>query len=222
MATRKKPIGGMKPSKALIVEQAPDETGAQALARKILEPHMRHALTASTFAGKVLGDDIERPGIMDFIDHVQTITRNAEKGDLALASRLLASQALTLDSMFTEFARRAALNMGEYIDAAERYGRLALKAQSNCRATVEALAKLHQPREQTVKHVHVNEGGQAVVADHFHNQAGAQENGKSNEQSHAATSARERAALPSPDPFGSALPSSSRKRAQKVPNARGD
>lgn len=60
------------------------------------------------------------------------------------------------------------MNLGEYPQAMERYTRLALKAQGNCRATLEALAKLHQPREQTVKHVHVNEGGQAVVADHFH------------------------------------------------------
>ena len=82
-------------------------------------------------------------------------------------------------------ARRAANNMGEYINATERYGRLALKAQSNCRATLEALAKLHQPREQTMRHVHVNEGAQAVVADHLHNHTGAAENGKSVKQSHA-------------------------------------
>ena len=75
-----------------------------------------------------------------------------------MASRMLAAQAIALDSMFAELARRTANNMGEYVNAAERYGRLALKAQSNCRATLETLAKLHQPREQTVKHFHVNEG----------------------------------------------------------------
>ncbi len=52
--------------------------------------------------------------------------------------------------------------------------RLALKVKANSRATLETLAKLHQPREQTVRHVHVNEGGQAVVADNFHNYAGGQ------------------------------------------------
>ena len=82
-------------------------------------------------------------------------------------------------------ARRAANNMGEYINATERHGRLALKAQSNCRATLEALAKLHQPREQTVRHVHVNEGGQAVVADQFHLQIGGPENADRAEQPHA-------------------------------------
>ena len=102
--------------------------------------------------------------------------------------------------MFTEFARRVGINMGQYLEAAERYMRLALKAQGNCRATLEALARLHQPREQTVKHVHVNEGGQAVVADQFHHHTGVSENGKSIKQSDAtgATGDMRRAASPGP------------------------
>lgn len=222
MVTRSKPTGGMKPQHASVVEQTKEETGAQALARRLLEPHLRHAHTASAFAGKVLGDGIESPGIMDYVSHVESVTKKTESGDLALASRLLASHALTLDSMFTELARRAAVNMGEYLDASERYARLAMKAQSNCRATVEALAKLHQPREQIVKHVHVNEGGQAVVADHFHNQTGAQGNGETNKQSHAAASAEGGASLPGPDPLRNPMPSSGRKGSQKVSNARRD
>lgn len=42
-------------------------------------------------------------------------------------------------------------------------GLIALKAQANCRATLEALVKLHQPREQTVKHVHVRIGVPALM-----------------------------------------------------------
>lgn len=162
----------MKPNNTLTVEQSTDETGGQAMARKLLEPHLRHAVSASSFASKVLGAQFEGPGTMDYVDHIQKAAGKAEAGDLAIASRLLASQAITLDAMFTEMARRAALNMGEHLNAAESYGRLALKAQSNCRATLETLAKLHQPREQTVRHVHVNEGGQAVIADQFHHHAG--------------------------------------------------
>ena len=80
--------------------------------------------------------------------------------------------------------------------------RLALKAQSACRSTLEALARLHQPREQIVKHVHVNQGGQAVVADHFHNQPGALENGQSIKQSDATGSSGPHAALPCSDAQG--------------------
>lgn len=206
MVQSSKPADDMKPNNALLIEQTTDETGAQALARKLLEPQFRHALSASAYAGKALGSNIEGPGIMDFVDHVQKVIGKASAGDLAIASRLLASQAITLDAMFTELARRAAINMGEYLDAAERYGRLALKAQANCRATLEALAKLHQPREQTVRHVHVSEGAQAVIADQFHHHAGVAENGKSVKQSDATGPTGASAALQSPDPFGLGVP----------------
>ncbi len=187
----------MQPDNALHVEQSPDETGAQAVARKLLQPTLKNAVAASAFTGRMIGNEIEAPGISDYALHVQQIANEAAKGELAMASRILAAQAVALDSMFAELARRAASNMGEYMDASERYGRLALRAQANCRTTLEALAKLHQPREQTVRHVHVNEGGQAVVADHFHNHPGGKANAETNELSHATRAAGERALLPS-------------------------
>jgi hypothetical protein len=199
MAKKAKLAGDLEPNKILTIEQSSDETGAQAMARNMLEPHLRHALSASAYAEKLLGNNLERPGLMDFVCHLQVAAGKAEAGDLSIASRLLASQAITLDSMFTELARRAAANMGEYIDASERYGRLALKAQSNCRATLETLAKLHQPREQTVRHVHVNEGGQAVIADQFHHHAGGMKNGESIKQSDATETIGASAALPCQD-----------------------
>jgi hypothetical protein len=211
MGNRKKPDGGMKPNNALTVEQTKEETGAQAMARKLLQPTLKNAAAASAFTGKMMGSDLELPGIGDYADHVHAVAREAAGGDLAMASKILAAQAITLDSMFAELARRTAMNMGEYINAAERYGRLALKAQSNCRATLEALTKLHQPREQTVRHVHVSEGGQAIVADEFHQHSGGLENAKSNEQSHATRAAGSCQALPGPDPLGDGVPISSRE-----------
>ena len=206
MANRKKPDAGIKPNNALIIEQTKEETGAQAMARKMLQPTLKNAAAASAFTSKMMQSDLELPGIGDYADHVLSVSSKAAGGDLAMASKILAAQAITLDSMFAELARRAGNNMGEYINAAERYGRLALKAQSNCRATLEALAKLHQPREQTVRHVHVNEGGQAVIADNFHHHTGGRENGNSIKQSDATGSAGASAALPSPDPLRNGVP----------------
>ena len=100
--------------------------------------------------------------------------------------------------------------------------RLALKAQSASRSTLEALAKLHQPREQTVKHVHVNSGGQAVVADAIHQHTGGAENAKTIEQSHATGSDGTIAALPSPDPFGNGVPIPSCEGQAAMQDARRD
>ena len=192
------------------------------MARVLLEPCVRHGLSASAFAEKVMGSSAEKPGITDCADYIRSAGGKAEGGDLSMASRMLAAQAITLDSMFTEFARRAALNMGQYLEAAERYGRLAMKAQSNCRATLEALAKLHQPREQTVRHVHVNDGGQAIVADQFHHHTGASENGKSIKQSDATGATGECAALPRPDPHGNGVPVASGEGQTAMQDARRD
>jgi hypothetical protein len=143
-------------------------------------------------------------------------------GDKAMASEMLAAQAVVLDTMFTELAHRAASNLGRYVDAADRYTKLALKAQANCRATLEALAKLHQPREQTVKHVHVNEGGQAIVADHIHQHTGGRENEKNSEQSLATGPAGESPAMLGADPQGNGVPIPGGEGADTVPDARRD
>ncbi|MXP28266.1 hypothetical protein GRI58_05455 [Porphyrobacter algicida] len=112
--------------------------------------------------------------------------------------------------------------MADYPEASERYARLALKSQSNCRATLEALAKLHQPREQIVKHVHVNDGGQAVIADEIHQHGGRGSNGKADKQSHATDCNGASASLPSPNPQGDGVPISSGEGAEAVPDARRD
>ncbi len=124
--------------------------------------------------------------------------------------------------MFTELARRAALNMGQNMDATERYARLAFKAQANSRATIDALTKLHQPREQTVRHVHVNEGGQAIVANQFHHHAGGMANVESVKQSHATGTAGQRAALLGPDAGRDGVPIASGDGAEAVQDARRD
>lgn len=220
MARKAKATDSMQPDNVLHVEQSSNETGAQAVARKLLEPTFKNAAAAAGFTGRMIGNEIEAPGISDYASHVQLVANEAAEGELAMASRILAAQAIALDSMFAELARRAALNMGEYMDASERYGRLALRAQTNCRTTLEALAKLHQPREQTVRHVHVNEGGQAVVADHFHNHTGGAANAESNEQSHATGAAGECPKMLGNDKTGHGMPISSGKRAEKMPDAR--
>jgi hypothetical protein len=58
---------------------------------------------------------------------------------------MLTAQAHTLDAIFNSLAQRAALNMGEYIQACETYLKLALRAQSQCRTTWEALATIKNP-----------------------------------------------------------------------------
>lgn len=199
-------------------------TGPRDKAAAILAPDFRHAMAAWQIHKSQFGAMEGSPGLGNYSDVFALAGKDASKGELKAASELMIAQALTLDSIFTEMARRMALNMGEYLGATETYARIAMKAQAQSRATLEALAKLHQPREQTVRHVHVNEGGQAVIADQFHNHGGGRQNGGIDNQSHGATTG---AACVSPallgaDPCGNGVPIPSREGAEKVPNARRD
>ena len=84
-------------------------------------------------------------------------------GDLAGAERMLAAQApRTLDAIFNEMARRAALNMGQHIEAMDVYMRLALKAQSQARATLETLATIKNPPVVIARQANVTTGPQQV------------------------------------------------------------
>ena len=66
--------------------------------------------------------------LTDCAKALKDTARGLNDGDLSAAVTMLSSQAVALNAMFGELARRSALNMGEYIDASERYMRLALKA----------------------------------------------------------------------------------------------
>jgi len=84
-------------------------------------------------------------------------------GDLSAAVTMLSCQAVTLNAMFGELARRAGLNMGENLGATETYLRLALKAQSQCRATLETLANVKNPPVVYARQANINNGGQQQV-----------------------------------------------------------
>ncbi|WP_169829185.1 hypothetical protein [Tsuneonella mangrovi] len=218
MSKSRKKEGG---DNTLKVTEVTGEDREKILARLALNPGVRHASIASSFASPIFGK-VHEPSIMHDTDVLMDAMAQAIKGDKAFASELLAAQALALDSIFTELARRSGANLGEYIDAADRYMRLALKAQTNCRATLEALAKLHQPREQTVKHVHVNEGGQAVVADHIHQHQGDGKNEKTGEQSHATGTAGSGSPMLGQDSEGVGVPVASREGPEALQDARRD
>lgn len=83
-------------------------------------------------------------------------------GDLTSLERMLTAQAVALNAMFTELARRGALNMGEHLGAAETYIRLALKAQSQSRATAETLAAIKNPPIVYARQMNVAHGPQQI------------------------------------------------------------
>lgn len=112
------------------------------LAQTALRPTVQAAVTLQQWSKKF--------GELDLSELVQELRNQANMasdGNLARGEAMLMAQAQTLDAIFNELVRRAALNMGEYMNACELYLRLGLKAQSQCRANIETLAEMKNPRQ---------------------------------------------------------------------------
>ncbi len=124
-----------------------------------LSPIVGNANTSRIFAAGSLA-------AVDWGETINVMREMADKvcaGDLTDAETTLIAQAVALDSIFTELARRAAANMGQYLDATETYLRLAFKAQSQCRATLETLAEIKNPRAVAfVKQANIANGPQQI------------------------------------------------------------
>ena len=122
-----------------------DETGKtreQKIAALAMDTVTRNAATVHKFSVQHFG----ATDLLETIDCLRIKTARVCGGNLSEAESILTAQAVALDAIFTELAARAAGNMGQYLNAAETYMRLALKAQSQCRTTLEALAEIKNPR----------------------------------------------------------------------------
>jgi hypothetical protein len=75
---------------------------------------------------------------------------------------MLAAQMIATHHLTMEVSRRAlnAQDLPQY----QAHGNLATKTARTFAAQIEALSKLRRGGEQVVRHVHVNDGGQAVIA----------------------------------------------------------
>jgi hypothetical protein len=72
----------------------------------------------------------------------------AKAGDLREAEAMLISQAQSLSAIFTSLAEKASRQ--QYLQQYEAHLQLALKAQAQCRATLETLAEVRYPRQMQV------------------------------------------------------------------------
>ena len=144
-AATKAAQGEPNKSNSVHVTLQPGQTKEHQLAEIGLSPCAANAHTASLFAKGAFGTI----GIGDALAVMRAKAAKTEAGDLSELEATLTAQAATLDAVFNEMARRAFMNLGQHLDATEKYMRLALKAQGQCRATAETLAEIKFPRSAT-------------------------------------------------------------------------
>jgi len=139
------PSGAANKKQPLIIRAFPGETEGMAIARERMRPTIQGAVTLCEW-GHVHGGALSGADINGVVGELQQQAQAASSNDLSRLEAMLAVQAHSLDAMFNECARRAKANMFEYPDAFDRYMRIALKAQNQCRTTIETLAEIKNPK----------------------------------------------------------------------------
>ena len=108
-------------------------------------------LAWSKFAGEA--------DLQELVNNLGEQTKNVQAGDMRPVEGMLYRQAKTLETMFTSLARRAANQDG--LKQFQVNLTLALKAQAQCRATLEALALVKNPMPY-IRQANIANGPQQV------------------------------------------------------------
>ena len=129
-------------SKAAVTESIDKAQHAEALSKALMVPSVPHAVVVQTYMRGVAGIDVDQEAVRNAL---RDEARAVVSGDLQSAERMLTAQANSLNAVCIDLMLRANANLGEYMSVAETYLKLALKAQNQCRATLETLATIKNP-----------------------------------------------------------------------------
>lgn len=162
MTTPKPPAAAPKTQKLTVADE-PGKSHQAKIAGVATAAGVPAALVITQFSKGLITDVSLSEVISSLNDHAGKI----KGGDLARIEAMLGGQAAALNTMFAELALRGAMNMGEYMGAAETYLKLALRAQSQCRATLETLATIKNP-PVFAKQANIAHGPQQVNNDTSH------------------------------------------------------
>jgi hypothetical protein len=121
-----------------------------------LAPNHNAAAIVNAFTGDTFGET--NPLVI--AAELKRQCEDVQGGDMKRIEATLLSQAHSLDVMFASLARRASQQSD--LRKLEAYMRLALRAQSQCRATLEALATIKNPAIVIAKQANISHGHQQV------------------------------------------------------------
>jgi hypothetical protein len=127
--------------------------------KQIVEITLRPSLNAAA----VIMDYSKSFGEQDFIELSGVLNEDIQKvndGNMQRCEGMLMAQAEALQSIFVNLSRRSVTQ--EYLKNMETFLRLALKAQSQCRQTLETLSNIKNPPVVFAKQANFANGQQQV------------------------------------------------------------
>jgi hypothetical protein len=156
------PIPPQAPENVLTMKTTdPTETQGHNLGKRILTvAEVNAAVGVQSWGAHTFGGEVH---MMTLLERIEAQTAAVQAGELGDVEAMLFGQALTLQAIFTTFARKGAQNLATNTAGMDLCLRLAFKAQSQCRSTLETLAEIKNPRTATfIKQANVAGGHQQV------------------------------------------------------------
>ncbi|MDD2742698.1 MAG: hypothetical protein PHV02_10510 [Rhodocyclaceae bacterium] len=162
MATKPKQITPKQPEPRKHVPcHCDDPTDADAAGRAfagvIVSPELAAYRVIHEANPKNLQDGIDTPGMLAVLRQQADTVKT---GDLSQAEAMLINQATALQSLFTRLTERGLSQ--SHIPNIESFMRLALRAQNQCRSTLETLATIKNPPVIYAKQANISNGPQQV------------------------------------------------------------
>ena len=114
-------------------------TRLREIAAQAVDPCVTSSMVVSAFWEEARGSSIDPKAGYDVIQDAVDAVRD---GAMAGAKATLVGQAIALNAIFAEMARRGGAMLGRPGNGAERYLKLAMKAQAQCRATLQVLNEI--------------------------------------------------------------------------------
>jgi hypothetical protein len=152
-AKKKKPAAAPPINKRAVYVHSPDgELTDSEINKTYLKPQVTAALNMQSWSGELSVHGI-RTALVTEIDEVA-------KGNMARPEAMLLCQAHTLDFLFGELAQKA--NNQQHMPNYEGFMRMALKAQNQCRMTLETLANIKNPPVVFAKQANISQGHQQI------------------------------------------------------------
>lgn len=147
-----------KESNVLAVQVSPGDNIDKLTANATVDPALNAAFLVNTYRANILSNDVE---MVSLVGALRASMNQSAAGDLSGLEAMLIGQATALQTMFVSLATRA--HSQQYQRHLEAYLGLALKAQAQSRATIQAVIDLKFPRQATfVKQANIANGPQQV------------------------------------------------------------
>lgn len=149
-----------KPAKKKLTKAQQQAADNKKATRAIADPSTMQGLlyqqVTKSFAG---GYEIDQ---WELREQLAAQSQAIADGDTEQLTKLLASQALSLNALFTKYGEMAV--RAEYVSSMDTYAKIALRAQSQCRATAEAISSIQNPPHATfVRQTNISNGAPQQV-----------------------------------------------------------